>query len=217
MANYSTAADIDTYAISVGDVDWLDCDSREMTALINLLAGYSAAATSLAFDALDVASGIEAYNVLKIGSEYLLVTAVTYATTTTGTLTVTRGYYGSTAAAISDNAVIYVKDQRKNQCINYATDDIVGLHGQVLYPDELWLSGQDQLIEAEKRQTLWVNKYLEERESSERIKQLTQGEYTDGAISLNPVTKPMVDPRAALIVRQVMRDNEVQANAFKRG
>lgn len=217
MANYSTVAAVDTYALSIGDIDWIDCDSREMTALINLIAGYSAAATSIAFDALTSASGIEQYNVLKIGSEYLLVTAVTYATTTTGTLTVTRGYYGSTAAAIVDDATIYVKDQRKNQCINRATDDIVNLHKQVLFTDELWLNGEERLIDAENQQTLWVNKYLEERESAERISQLTSGQYSDGSISINPSGVGKIKPRVLDIVRQVMRDNEVQANAFKRG
>lgn len=217
MANYSTVAAIDTYALSVGDLDWLDCDSREMTALVNLLAGYSAAATSIAFDALTSASGIEQYNVLKIGSEYLLVTDITYSTTTAGALTVTRGYYGSTAAAIVDNTTIYVKDQRKNVCINRATDDIVGLHKQVLFTDELWLNGEERLIDAENQQALWVNKYLEERESAERISQLTSGQYSDGSISTNPSGVGKIKPRVLDIVRQVMRDSEVQANAFKRG
>lgn len=216
MANYSTVTDVDAHALSIGDIDWIDCDSKEMTALINLVAGYSASATSIVFDTLTTASGIEQYDILKINSEYLRVDTVTYATTTTGTLTVTRGYYGSTAAAILDNAVIYVKNQRKNTCINLATDDIIGLHGQYII-DGIWLDGDSNLTDAENRQALWVQRYLEERQSSERIAQLTTGSYSDGAITIDPVARPRIDPRASIIVRQVMRDNEVQANAYKRG
>ncbi len=217
MANYSTVADVDTRAITAGDVDWLNCDDKEMTALINNVAGYSAAATSIAFDALTTASGIDAYDILKIGSEYLLCTAVSYTTTTTGTLTVTRGYYGSTAAAISDNTTITIKNQRKQQCLDLATGDVVSLHGQYEYNDLLWLDGEEGLIEAEERQALYVQSYLEERLSAERIANLTSGSYSDGAIAVNPVTRPRIDQRAAMIVRTVMRDNEVQANAFRRG
>jgi hypothetical protein len=217
MANYSTVAAVDTFALTVNDVGWLSSDSKEMTALINFAGGYTAAAVSIAFDALDSASGIEQYDVLKINDEYLRVDAITYATTTTGIMTVTRAFYGSTAAAISDDDTIYVKNQRKGECLNKATDDLVAMHGQTLFTDELWLDGEERLIEAENRQTLWISKYLEERESSQRIAQLTAGSYSDGAVSIDPVTSASMDPRARAIVRQVMRDNEVIANAFQRG
>lgn len=217
MANYSTVAEVDARAITAGDVDWLNCDDKEMTALVNNVGGYSAAAVGIAFDGLTSASGVEAYDILKINSEYLLVTAVSYTTTTAGTLTVTRGYYGSTAAAINNDDTITIKNQRKQTCLDLATSDIVALHGQYEYNDLLWLDGEEGLIEAEERQALYAQKYLEERQSSERIAHLTSGSYGDGAININPVTRPRVDQRAAMIVRMVMRDNEVQANAFRRG
>lgn len=217
MANYSTVAEVDAYAISVGDIDWINSDVKETTALVNNVGGYSASATSIVFDGLTPVSGIEQYDVLKIGSEYLRVDAVTYATTATGTLTVTRAFYGSTAASIADDASISVRNQRKAQSLDRATDDIVSLHGQHIAPDELWLEGEENLEEAEKRQALWVNRYYEERESSQRIGQLTSGAYSDGAISIDPRTRPGIDPRAAAIIRYVMQLNEVSGNAFKRG
>jgi hypothetical protein len=166
---------------------------------------------------LTTAFGIEVYDILKINLEYLLVMVVSYVTTITGTLTVTRGYYGSTAAAINNDDTITIKNQRKQTCLDLATSDIVALHGQYEYNDLLWLDGEEGLIEAEERQALYAQKYLEERQSSERIAHLTSGSYGDGAINIHPVTRPRIDQRAAMIVRTVMRDNEVQANAFRRG
>lgn len=64
----------------------------------------STTATSVPFDALSTASAIGPGSVFLVGTEQMLVQAVSFATTTTGTLTVVRGVNGSTAATHADNA-----------------------------------------------------------------------------------------------------------------
>lgn len=215
--NYSTLADIDAYAVTSGDYQFVESDNIGVTARVNAVGGYTAAATSIVIDTLSLASAIQKYSVLYIGTEYLLVTAVpVYATTTTPTVTVTRGMYGSTAATIADDALITVKDNRKVRCQGIATDDILTAMGKHL-EDALWGENSSYLIEAEKVQTIWINRHLEERESAEKIATMAQSSYNDGVISVSAAAVNGLCKKARQLVNEFMKIYGGQNNAFKRG
>ncbi len=68
---------------------------------------HNASTTTLNLSAA-AAALIDVGNVLKIGTEYLLVTGPVVSTSAATALTVTRGYNGSTAAAMAGGETIYV-------------------------------------------------------------------------------------------------------------
>lgn len=86
------------------EATWYDEDPFQPYTQVNLSGGYTAAATSIV---VDDASFFVAGDVSKIArtAEQILVTA---SDTSTNTLTVTRGYGVTTAAAINDNDYIIV-------------------------------------------------------------------------------------------------------------
>lgn len=216
--NYSTLADIDAYAVSSGDYQFVESDNIGATARVNNAGGYNAAATSIAIDTLSLASSIQRYSVLYIGTEYLLVTATpTYTTPfTSTTLTVSRGMYGSTAATIADDALITVKDNRKVRCQGIATDDILTAMGKHL-EDALWGENSSYLIEAEKVQTIWINRHLEERETAELAGTISQSNYNDGVLSISAPAVNGLCKKARQLVNEFMKIYGGQSNAFKRG
>jgi hypothetical protein len=78
--------------------EWIEDEMQPDETAIDNADGYDEAATSIA---VDDGSIFKPYDVIKIGEELLLVTAVSG-----DTLTVVRGYAGSTAASIADNAKV---------------------------------------------------------------------------------------------------------------
>jgi len=214
--NYSDVAAIDTYALSKGEVDFLTCDDTGVAAAVNNSGGYNAAATSLVLDALSVGGFIKKNHLLYIGSEYLRVTGVTYATPTTLTVTVLRGQYGTTAAAISDDASVSVRDMLKVRLINQATRDIIDTHKQHL-TDDLWMSENEWLIEAEKLQTIYLSKYHGERETAERIGAITSGDFSDGVVSIGGISAGGLCRAAASVVSYALKEYGISSNEWGRG
>lgn len=213
--NYSDVASVDTYAIAAGEESFLTCDDTGVTAAVNAVGGYSAAATSLVLDGLSSASYIKKNHLLYIGSEYLRVTAVTYSTTTTPTVTVERGKYGTTAAAIADDAVVSVKNMLKVRLLNTATRDIVDTHKQYLTED-LWMSQNEWLIEIEQLQTIHLSKYIKERETAERIKAITEGNFSDGVLSIGGASGGGLCKQAASLMNHAMKLFGVSRNEWGR-
>lgn len=78
--------------------EWIEDEMQADETAINKAGGYTGTDTSLV---VDDGSIFAANDVIKIGEELLLVTAVAG-----NTLTVVRGYAGTTAAAIADNAKV---------------------------------------------------------------------------------------------------------------
>lgn len=112
-----TAADIEpgqTYPSYGWRFDGADSGSG---ALINEATGYTASDTSLVFDTSTASNLFKAGQYIQIGTEVIYIESVTQSGTS-GTLTVTRGVAGSTAAAISDNDAI---DLLKNTSYVMAT------------------------------------------------------------------------------------------------
>lgn len=213
--NYSDVASVDTYALSKGEEAFLTCDDTGVTAAINAVGGYTAAATSLVLDGLSSANYIRKNHLLYIGSEYLLVTDATYSTTTTLTVTVERGKYGTTAAAISNDVPVSVRNMLKVRLLNTATTDIVNTHKQYL-TDDLWLSQNEWLIEVEKIQTIYLSKYIKERETSERIKAITEGNFSDGVISIGGTANAGLCKQAAELLSYAMKFYGVSRNEWGR-
>lgn len=80
--------------------------SSTVTAAINEAGDITATTASFDFDTLSTASNLAVDDYLLVGTEVMQIYAITYATTTTGTISVYRGLGGSTAAIALDNAVI---------------------------------------------------------------------------------------------------------------
>lgn len=91
---------------------WYEDALHGLKSQINNAAGYTNTDTSLV---VDDAEPFRANQVIQIGSELLLVTAVN---TATKTLTVERGFGGTTAAAIADNAVVEVVSNIQDEGAN---------------------------------------------------------------------------------------------------
>lgn len=214
--NYSDIAAVDTYALSKGEVDFLTCDDTGVSAAVNAAGGYSAAAVSLVLDGLSTPNFIEKNHLLYIGSEYMLVTDVTFATETTLTVTVTRGMYGTIAAAIADDALVSVRNMLKVRLINMATQDIVNTHKQYLTED-LWMSENAWLVEAEKLHTIQLSKYLAERETAERIGAITSGEFSDGVLTIGGISQAVLSGAAAQLVGYAMKEYRLSRNEWGRG
>jgi len=77
-----------------------------VTAALNEVGNIVATDQSFDFDTLSTASNFAVGDYIKLGTEVIYIEGITYATSTTGTLTVVRGIGGSTAAGHSDDAVI---------------------------------------------------------------------------------------------------------------
>lgn len=216
--NYSTLAAIDAYAVASGDYQFVESDNVGATAAINNVGGYTAGATSLIIDGISVASIIEKYSILYIGTEYLLVTAIpVYTTTTACTVVVSRAQFGSTAVSMLDDAVITIKDNRKIRCQNMATDDIIN-YTKISYEDDLFAEDSSFMIEAEKVQTIWINRHLEEREAAERIATIAQSNYADGVLTIGAAAINGLSKKARQLVDKVIQEiYGMQNNAFKRG
>ncbi|SHE66357.1 hypothetical protein SAMN05444392_102280 [Seinonella peptonophila] len=78
--------------------EWVEDELEADKTAINNGAGYADNATSIV---VDDGSIFAANEIIKIGEELLKITAIS-----TNTLTVTRGYAGTTAAALTDNQVV---------------------------------------------------------------------------------------------------------------
>lgn len=80
--------------------------SSSVTAAINEAGNITATQASFNFDTLSSASNLAVDDYILVGTEVMQIYAITYATTTTGSISVYRGLGGSTAATALDNAVI---------------------------------------------------------------------------------------------------------------
>lgn len=80
--------------------------NSSVTAAVNEAGNVAATDASFDFDTLSTASNFAVGDYLLCGTEVMQITAITYATTTTGTITVNRHIAGTTAAAHLDNAAI---------------------------------------------------------------------------------------------------------------
>lgn len=213
--NYSDVASVDTYALSKGEDSFLTCDDTGVTAAVNAVGGYTAASTSLVLDGLSSASYIKKNHLLYIGSEYLRVTAVTYSTVRAPTVTVLRGQYGTTAAIIADDAPVSVRNMLKVRLLNTATRDIVDTHKQYLTED-LWMSQNEWLIEVEQIQAIHLSKYIKERETAERIKTITEGNFSDGVLSIGAAAGGGLCKEAASLMSHAMKWFGVSRNEWGR-
>lgn len=86
---------------------YMEDDSITLT--VDNVAGYSATATSVIFDALSSNRAIAAGDYLKLagaGTEYAYVESVTYSSDTAGTLTLVRGVPSGTGTTLSDGDTI---------------------------------------------------------------------------------------------------------------
>lgn len=77
-----------------------------VTAAINEAGNVTATDASFDFDALSTASNFAVGDYIMCGTEVMQITAITYATSTTGTITVSRGLCGKAAASHLDNATL---------------------------------------------------------------------------------------------------------------
>jgi len=80
--------------------------SSTVTAAINEAGDITATTATFNFDTLSSASNLAVDDYILCGTEVMQIYAITYATSTTGSISVYRGLGGSTAAAHLDNAVL---------------------------------------------------------------------------------------------------------------
>lgn len=209
---YSTIAEADAYALSVLETDFLRCDDAGISALAD--GSISSSAESLVVQTITpTGESIVQYDLLKIGSEYLLVSDRSGLT-----LTVSRGYSGTTAAAINDEAVIAVKTPLKIQLINEATIAIQNLHKQYYTGASLlWYENNVDLRKACAMQAVWLAKYVEERKLANRIRMVTDSEYSDSVISVRYPSGQRYAPGVEDIVSDVTKKAGVSVGGFLRG
>lgn len=212
---YCTAPFADLYALDKGAYEFLSLDDKGATCLANGAA--TASQTSIIVDALSTASFIATNDLLQIGSEILRAVAVVYDPgNLSGTLTVERGLYGTTAAVIADNAVFTIKTYDKIRLLAIATDDITNYHKQILSGGELWYAGSDDLQRACAAQALYLSKFLEARDTGEFIRNVSGGSYSDTVISVGSAASRQLDPVAQALIDNVLTLAGVGMGEFTR-
>lgn len=206
--NYSTVKAIDDYALSIGETAFLNADATgESITLTAALSTDTVLTASAAF------SPIPEFSYLVVGSEYMSVTSYDLDALT---LTVVRAQLGTTAAPIVESATGTVRNRNKVAWQNIATSDIVGAHNQYDI-NNLWGDDIDELVLAEKIQTIWLSKFINERDIANRIRQISSGSYSDTILSISGATGRSLAPEAAQLVSYVMKYYGVQKNVFGRG
>lgn len=200
---YCTAPFADLYALDKGAYEFLSLDDKGATCLANGAA--TASQTSIPFDTLSTASFIAVNDLLQVGSEILRVLSVTYDPgNLSGTLTVERGLYGTTAATIADDTVFMVKTYEKIRLLAIATDDITSYHKQILTGGELWYAGSDDLQRACAAQALYLSKFLVARDTGDFIRNVSGGSYSDTVISVGSAASRQLDPAAQVLIDNVL-------------
>lgn len=200
---YCTTPFADSYALDKGAYEFLSLDDKGATCLANGAA--TASQTSIPFDTLSTASFIAVNDLLQVGNEILRVASVAYDVgNLSGTITVERGLYGTTATAFADNAIFTVKTYEKIRLIAIATDDIVEYHKQILLGGELWYSGSDDLQRACAAQALYLSKFLAARDTGDFIRNVSGGSYSDTVISVGSAASRQLDPAAQVLIDNVL-------------
>lgn len=200
---YCTAPFADLYALEKGAYEFLSLDDKGATCLANGAA--TASQIAIPFDTLSTASFIAVNDLLQVGAEVLRVLSVTYDPgNLSGTLTVERGLYGTTAATIADDTVFMVKTYEKIRLLAIATDDITNYHKQILSGGELWYAGSDDLQRACAAQALYLSKFLAARDTGEFIRNVSGGSYSDTVISIGSAASRQLDPVAQALIDNVL-------------
>ena len=109
---------------SVGGADRTIADSRSSKASFTAVNG--GVNNSVSTIDLDSAAGISRGDVLRINNEAMLVTGIS-----SNTVTVTRGYAGTTAAAQDDNSLVYWGSDVTNGIYRFANNSFFVLDGFV--------------------------------------------------------------------------------------
>jgi len=212
---YTTAPKADIVALEIGESDFVDFDTKS-----NCLANgaVSASATTLLFDTLPNPGAIKQYDLLQSGDELLLVESVSYNTPAQvdGTLTVTRGAYGTTAAPIADDAELKVKTLVKVRLLDIATKDIENYHQQYVNPPGHWYAGSVQLQRACALQAIYLHKYLAARETAEYVKNVSSGSYNDTVLSISGAAVRRLNDDARALVDFVLRLARVAVGEYGR-
>jgi hypothetical protein len=189
---------------------------KKSTCLAN--GAVSASATTLLFDTLANPGAIKQYDLLQSGDELLRVETVNYNTPAQvdGTLTVTRGAYGTTAAPIADNADLKVKTLEKVRLLDIATKDIENYHQQYVNPPGHWYAGSVQLQRACALQAIYLHKFLAARETAEYVKNVSSGSYSDTVLSISGAARRRLNEDARSLVDFVLGLAKVAVGEFGR-
>lgn len=207
---YSTIRETNEYAVAAGEVDFLDCDATGIQCLANGAIGIGD--TVINYDGITVGEQIKRYDLLQIKDEYCLVTNVTPTQ-----VTVERGFGDTAPAAYVDNEPIIVKTQMKVKLISRATREFINLHRQRLSVGTIWAEDNLELREQCAIQVIYMARYVEEAELTERISTITLSEYADGVLTIKYPGGRKFAPGVEDTIKDLMRRLGVSVGGFLRG
>lgn len=207
---YSTIREVNEYAIAAGEVEFLDCDATGIQCQAD--GAISAVTTSILVNNVPTGEQIKRYDLLQIDDEYCLVTGVNGMT-----LTVQRAFGGTVAATHSNGAAIFVKTHLKVKLISRATREFVTLHRQRLSPGVLWAQENEEIREQCAVQVIYMARYVEEQELTERISTITLSEYADGVLSIKYPGGQVFAPGVRDALNDIFRRLGVSSGGVLRG
>jgi hypothetical protein len=207
---YSTIREANEYALAVGEVEFLDCDATGIECLANGAIGVGDLTINV--DGITAGEQIKRYDLLQIQDEYCLVTGVNGAV-----LTVERGFGDTVPAAYLDNQQILVKTQLKVKLISRATREFVNVHRQYLSVGTLWAESNAEIREQCAIQVIYMARYVEEVELTERIGTITLSEYADGVLSIKYPGGRKFAPGVQDALNDILRRMGVSVGGFLRG
>lgn len=192
---YATAPEADAVALDIGETDFLSYDDKGSTLYAD--GAVSASAVVLVFDNLTTAAALVKNDLLQNGNELILVGAVTYDPgNITGSIAITRGAYGTTAAPIADNQVLTLKNMKKIAALNAATQDIVNYHKQLLAGGGLWFAGNTLFKTACAIQAIYISHIADARDTARFIDNISSGSYSDTVLTISSAAERNLDPTA---------------------
>jgi len=97
-----------------------------------------------------------------------------------------------------------LSDDVKTKAMDQALYDMIEQHGQHNSDGEAWLQDDLLLIEAYKRQCIYVSTKLNYRNIADNTRELSQGVHSDSNITAMPGVRRL-DPIAASLINEVIR------------
>lgn len=207
---YSSIREANEHAIAEGETDFLDCDSLGIDC--DAGAAILPADTTITIANLTAGEQINRYDLLQIVDEYCLVTGVNGTT-----ITVTRGFGDTVPAAYASGQKIYVKSQLKVKLIARATREFVTYHKQFVTAQVLWLEANLDMRKLCAVQVIYMARYIEESELSERVQTMTLNDYSDGVLSIKYPGGRIFAPGVKEGIQYIARLLGVRIGGFQRG
>lgn len=210
---YSTIRELDEFAITNSETEFLDCDSLGFTCALN--GALTDSATIVNIDTTSTGENVKRFDVLQCGDEYMLVTKVI---TADQQVEVERGWGDTEPVAHVDDAICYVKSQLKAQLISRVSRQIVDLH-KVRTPvgSPLWIEENLEMREQAAIQIMYASQFIEEAKIAARIATITNSDFNDGVLAVKYPAGRKFAPGVAEAITEIARSMGVKVGGILRG